>query len=239
MSLTLLTLLACAPKADHDALVAKVEALEGRVADMEKAPPSASAKQGPNVQDEAKAQELYQGVLDLIGQNKPDEAEKKVDDLLKTYGTTKTASRALRIKQELSVVGKDVSDVEIEEWYVPGSIDLANGTTLVVFWEVWCPHCKREVPELQKTWDTYSPQGLKMVGLTKITKSATPESVKGFIEDQEVTYPMAKEGGNGAASKAFNVSGIPAAAVVKDGKIVWRGHPGRLSPELLEQFLGS
>ena len=78
-----------------------------------------------------------------------------------------------------------------------------------------------------------------MVGLTKITKSATEEKVTSFIDEQKVTYPMAKEGGNGAASKAFNVSGIPAAAVVKDGKIVWRGHPGRLSNELLDTFLES
>ena len=35
-------------------------------------------------------------------------------------------------------------------------------------------------------------------------------------------------------SQHFNVSGIPAAAVVKDGKIVWRGHPARLTDEMIQ-----
>lgn len=239
MSLALLSLLACAPKADHDALSAKVEALEKRVAAVESAPSTATktAAPAPDAGAEAKATELYTEVLDLIGQNKPDEAKAKLDLLLKDYGSTRTAQRALRTKQELDVVGTEVTDVSVEQWYVDGAIDLKSGTTLVVFWEVWCPHCKNEVPELQKTWTDYEGKGLKMVGLTKVTKSATDEKIGEFIAEKGVTYPMAKEGDNGAASKAFNVSGIPAAAVVKDGKIVWRGHPGRLSNELLDTFL--
>ena len=46
---------------------------------------------------------------------------------------------------------------------------------------------------------------------------------------------MAKESGD--ASKAFGVSGIPAAAVVKDGKVVWRGHPGRLTEQMIESWI--
>jgi hypothetical protein len=38
-------------------------------------------------------------------------------------------------------------------------------------------------------------------------------------------------------AEAFNVSGIPAAAIVKDGKIVWRGHPARLKPENIDKML--
>jgi hypothetical protein len=35
----------------------------------------------------------------------------------------------------------------------------------------------------------------------------------------------------------FNVSGIPAAAVVKDGVVVWRGHPARLNNDILTGML--
>ncbi len=41
----------------------------------------------------------------------------------------------------------------------------------------------------------------------------------------------------GKLTEYFNVSGIPAAAVVKDGKIVWRGHPIRLTDEMLKNWL--
>ena len=30
---------------------------------------------------------------------------------------------------------------------------------------------------------------------------------------------------------------VPAAAVVKDGKIVWRGHPSRLSESMIKKWL--
>ena len=111
----------------------------------------------------------------------------------------------------------------------------AKPVTLLAFWEAWCPHCQREVPELEATYKSLSPQGLQIVGLTKITKSATEEKVTEFIKEKGVTYPMAKE--TGALSEYFGVSGIPAAAVVKDGKVVWRGHPARLDEETLKAWL--
>jgi thioredoxin-like negative regulator of GroEL len=50
-----------------------------------------------------------------------------------------------------------------------------------------------------------------------------------------VDYPIAKE--TGELSRYFNVSGIPAAAVIKDGKVVWRGHPAQLKEDQLKSWL--
>ena len=38
-------------------------------------------------------------------------------------------------------------------------------------------------------------------------------------------------------SSSFAVTGIPAAALVKDGKVVWRGHPARLDDALLDKLM--
>ena len=57
----------------------------------------------------------------------------------------------------------------------------------------------------------------------------------GLHQRQRGHLPIAKEGG--AYSSVFNVSGIPAAAIVKDGKIIWRGHPARLDKTMLEGLL--
>ena len=51
-----------------------------------------------------------------------------------------------------------------------------------------------------------------------------------------VSYPIAKESGD-ALSKHFGVRGIPAAAMVKDGKVVWRGHPARLTDDMIEGWI--
>ena len=157
---------------------------------------------------------------------------------MQKYGNTQAAKSARRTYQELQVVGKAIpADWGIEKWFQGESdvnLDGAN-TTLVVFWETWCPHCQREVPKLQALYDSLRGDGLQVVGLTKINKSSTADKVSDFIKAQNVNYPIAKE--NGSASTHFGVSGIPAAAVVKDGKVIWRGHPARLSEAQLKGWL--
>ena len=111
----------------------------------------------------------------------------------------------------------------------------SDKTILLVFWEVWCPHCKREVPKIEEIYNNYKGKGLQVVGLTKINRSATEDSVQAFITEKKLSYPMAKE--DGGLSTHFGVSGVPAAAVVKGGKVVWRGHPVRLTTEMIEAWL--
>jgi hypothetical protein len=77
---------------------------------------------------------------------------------------------------------------------------------------------------------------MKVVGLTKVNRSSTDDSVRKFITEQAVTYPMGKEKG-GNLSTHYGVAGVPAAALVKDGKVVWRGHPARLNDEALNKLL--
>ena len=68
-----------------------------------------------------------------------------------------------------------------------------------------------------------------------MTRNKTEDEVMTFLKANDVTYPIAKETGD--MSQQFNVSGIPAAAVVKDGVIIWRGHPARLSDSMLEGWM--
>lgn len=105
----------------------------------------------------------------------------------------------------------------------------------MIFRETWCSHCRREVPKLEKIYTGYKDKGLKVIGLTKINKGATPEKINEFIEEKGITYPIAKE--NGSLSQYFKVKGIPAAALISNGKIVWRGHPSRLPGQLLKKYL--
>jgi len=225
----------CVNKAEHEQLQNRVGELEAKIASLETAAASAPAG-APSAEMEAAAVELYKEIDGLIGAAEFDKAKTKLNELSTKYKGTKAAARASRMEREIAVIGKKVSDPEIEKWFVGGESDLSldDGATLVVFWEVWCPHCKREVPKLQQTYDDYKGK-MKVVGLTKITKSATDESVTAFIKDQGVTYPVGKE--TGKASSDFAVSGIPAAAIVKDGEVVWRGHPGKLNNDLIDKLI--
>ncbi len=223
----------CATKSDVDDLKARVAALEEKVEKIG----SSAGRAAPTAADEEAASKLYNEINKLRAENKVDEAKAKVKELLDKYGSTRAARRALQMKAELDVIGRKVDNPKVERWFVGSDddVDFQNGTTLVVFWEAWCPHCRREVPKIEGIYEKYKGR-LKVVGLTKITRSATPEKVEEFIKENNLQYPIAKE--DGSASKQFNVSGIPAAAIVKDGVIVWRGHPARINDELLESLLG-
>ena len=212
--------------------------LDTKVAALEKRPAAAPGQaKRPTVDPE---KEKAAGVL-LREASKANEAleyekaKTMLAELQEKYPETRSARQSKRLSLDLEMIGKDAGELEVESWF-QGNTSMGDGeATLVVFWEVWCPHCRREVPNVQKTYEKYKDQGLNLVAVTKITKTATNEKVQEFIDENSLTYPMAKE--NGKLSERFGVRGIPAAAVVKDGKIVWRGHPAKLNDGMLEGWI--
>ncbi len=191
-----------------------------------------------NDEEEQAAGELFKAASAAVESMKYDEARAKLVELKDKYPNTRAAKASKRLDSELAVVGKDVPpDLKVAKWF-QGKTDFKSGkATLVIFFEEWCPHCIREVPRLEGTFAKYKDKGLNMVGLTKVTKGATEEKVAAFVKDNKVTYPIGKEEGT-ATSELFGVQGIPAAAVVKDGKIVWRGHPAKLTDQMIEGWIG-
>jgi hypothetical protein len=71
--------------------------------------------------------------------------------------------------------------------------------------------------------------------LTRLTRDATIESVQEFLTENDVTEPVAHVRQD--VADRFGITGIPAAAVVEDGVIIWRGHPASLEGDLLERVL--
>jgi thiol-disulfide isomerase/thioredoxin len=219
-------------------LEAKVKELEDKVA---KAPAAAANPGAPQVDEAAEkaGAELLKAATKLSEEMKYDDAKAKVKELKDKHPNTRAARAAQRLEAELEIIGKPSGDLQVEKWFKGELASLDEGqATLLVFWEIWCPHCKREVPKLSATYEKYNSKGLNMVGLTKINRSATEEQVVAFVKESNVAYPVAKEQGD-AMSKHFGVRGIPAAAVVKNGKVVWRGHPARITDTMIDSWIGS
>ena len=194
----------------------------------------------PTPEEEKKAASLLSDTNSMVTAGDIDGARKKLNDLLQHYSRTRAARQARSLAIEMAVIGKPAPEtLAVEKWYQgesegEGSLK-AKGATLLVFWEEWCPHCRAEVPKLEKVYDRYKAKGLHMVGLTRLTRGVTDDKVQSFLTDQHITFPIAKE--DGQLSSMFNVRGIPAAAVVKAGKIVWRGHPARLTDAMIQGWL--
>ncbi len=218
-----------APAAKKGERIAK---LEQRVAQLERQM-RARKPNGDPAREQAAGAEIS-AIRKLVEEGKVDQVPSRLEAFKKKYAGT----RAARATAELAVIGKASPQVwDIDKWFQgENEVDFTSpGPTLLIFWEVWCPHCRREVPKVQRLWESLHPKGLQIVGLTKITKSSTEQKVADFIAQQKLTYPIAKE--KGGLSRYFSVRGIPAAAIVKDGKVIWRGHPASLSDKFLESLL--
>lgn len=229
----LLLTLGCAKQAEVDALRYEVALLGARVAALE----SASANRpGAPASDDAAARALYEEGMALLAAGDPVGAKAKLQALQDQYPGTAWAARSTQTLAELDLVGSPAAGLDGVDW-MQGRGDYGARVTVVLFFEEWCPHCGREVPQVQATWARWKSQGLGVVGLTKITRSSTEASVRDFLKEHQVGFPVGHE--DGRLSAAYAVSGIPAAAVVRDGVVIWRGHPARLTDELLAGWLGT
>jgi len=209
----------------------------GAVKTQPTAAPTAQAQPDENDPREIAANDLFRQANELDEAGDYDGAKAKLADLDQQYGDTRAAKRAERLKSELAVIGMDAGDLKIDHWYQHQTSFDDGKATLVVFWETWCPHCQHEVPKLEDTWTKYQGKGLNIIALTKVTRTSSDDKVDQFIKDNNLTFPVAKEDSQGSMSQRFGVQGIPAAAVIKNGKVVWRGHPARLNDDLIAGWL--
>ena len=84
------------------------------------------------------------------------------------------------------------------------------------FWTTWCPHCKVEMPEMQRLYSQYKDQGLEIIGVDDAEPLAPVQS---FIRQGGYSWPMALDL-NSAVSHQYRISGLPTHLFVgRDGII--------------------
>lgn len=78
----------------------------------------------------------------------------------------------------------------------------------------------------------FADKGLVILGVADEPKAA----VEKFVEDTKAEYPFLIE--DGATRKAYGVTSIPHCALIgPSGRVVWKGHPGSLPTNVLEEQL--
>ncbi|MEN0067256.1 MAG: TlpA disulfide reductase family protein [Myxococcota bacterium] len=228
------SLSACVTAKQHQSVENRVASLEAQLTALED---RLAPLLPPSLEEQKASEQLFDDAMTAIQDLRWDDAKGKLGEVLAKYPNTQAAQAAQSMASELAVVGRDALPLEVDQWFQGSEADLTDDkATLYVFWEAWCPHCRREVPRLSETYDRFRDKGLGLVGLTEMTRDVSPEDVATFIEDNDVTYPIAKEKAQ-ALSKQYGIRGIPAAAMVRDGKVVWRGHPATLTDALIERVL--
>ncbi len=238
LALASLLLTGCAQKSELQATNDRLTALEAKIAAIEKAPAGKTgAAPAPSTPEDEEAGKIMQALQEAMKANDYTLAKEKLALLQgDTYKGTRTGKAAVRMAGEINLIGSVAAPIETEKWF-QGKADYSGSkATLLVFWELWCPHCKKEMPKLAEEEAKYKAKGVQIVALTKVNKTSTDEKVVEFLKESKAKFPVGKEK-DASMSKAFAVSGIPAAALVKDGKVVWRGHPARLDDALLDKLM--
>jgi hypothetical protein len=166
----------------------RVRALADRIVKLGQ---NSGAQQPRDEAAEKAAAAIYEKLRKFIGDGEIDGAREARAELSSRYSNTTAYRRARKLERELEIIGKDAPlNLVVEKWYL-GEFRGAktefntDRLTLLIFWEVWCPHSQREVPKMQRLWNQYGTD-MNMVGLTKITRSATEEKVQESLNENSI-----------------------------------------------------
>ncbi len=108
------------------------------------------------------------------------------------------------------------------------------------FWATWCGPCIKAMPHMEKLHQSVKDKpGFRIVGVNVYDHNQTPDELKKFLSKREtkLNYAFAADL-DGQTTEAHwlkpqKVNGIPEAFAIKNGKLIWRGHPTLLTEEVL------
>jgi thiol-disulfide isomerase/thioredoxin len=152
---------------------------------------------------------------------------------------------------EILNIGDAAPPLAVSGWPKGEKIEkFEPGKTYVVeFWATWCGPCWASIPHLTELAHQYKEKGVQFIGVDVWEDDV--KKVQPFLDemgdkmDYNVALDTVPEGGNpndGAMvkdwMKAADEHNIPAAFVVRDGKIAWIGHTMDLEKHLAKIIAG-
>jgi thiol-disulfide isomerase/thioredoxin len=120
---------------------------------------------------------------------------------------------------------------------------LKGRPVILFFWAHWCPDCKADAPIIASVRKRFAPQGLTVVGPTRLYgyaaggDPATPAAEKQYIEQIRQHYYAALDGMPTPISaqnfEAYGASTTPTLVLLDRAGIVRLYHPGAMSEDQL------
>lgn len=108
----------------------------------------------------------------------------------------------------------DLAGADVALHSMRGKVVLLN------FWATWCPHCRSEMPSLEKLYRNFRSHR-DFALLTVNVDSRGKPVVKQFMATGGYNFPVLLDPSN-RTSAAYGVSGIPSTFVIgPDGQIIW------------------
>jgi len=158
------------------------------------------------------------------------------------FGATSLDERIRKNINLLTMEGKPAPPLEENDWLGPKPAPLAamrGHPVLLFFWAHWCPDCKAEAPVLAALQNRYGPQGLVLVGPTRLYgyvaggEQAAPAAEKQYIEQVRRRYYAAVSDMPVPLSAAnfpvYGASTTPTLILIDRRGVVRFYHPGAAS----------
>lgn len=121
-------------------------------------------------------------------------------------------------------VGKEAPDFKLMPvgGGKPVSLSQLRGKpVVVVYWAAWCGPCRKEIPELKKLYDKYSPKGVQFVSIAVGWKQSEDDVAK-FKTAQSLPYQVLFDKDNKVAQE-WKIQSIPTNLIIDlDGVIRYR-----------------
>lgn len=118
----------------------------------------------------------------------------------------------------------------ITQW-APGKVYLLE------FWASWCGPCREAIPHMQQLHTDLKDHGLHIIGVN-LDRGYSAEKARQFMSKQPkpATYDLVL-GLDSALVKTIKPRGIPYSVILKDGNILWTGHPASITKEMIQSFI--
>ena len=126
--------------------------------------------------------------------------------------------------------GAGVTIQKISESALDELIKADNNKILITFMAAWCGPCIDELPVLNKLYQKYEKQGLKLIGISIDLEG--PKAMQPIVDKLKISFPIYWYGDT--AVQKFSLFAIPMIFLVKDGQIIEK-MPGRRSEKVLNK----
>ncbi|MCI0441297.1 MAG: TlpA family protein disulfide reductase [Chloroflexi bacterium] len=117
--------------------------------------------------------------------------------------------------------------------------DFEGKPVVLNFWFPSCPPCVAEMPDLEKTFQKYSPMGVEFVGVQLVGLDTVSDG-QAFVDELGVNYALGPDetGSNEIVFKKYGVKGFPTTVFIDENHQIVRKWTGILTEDKIDELVG-